>query len=134
MRRPKVKDCADPACPAEFTGRGLYCEWHRAGRDKPGSKFRKQRNREAQQRRRDQLWRQQFVSSPLHLAPTTGLSSPLHITAGQRLTKLGHSGLSPTPIEVTGTPGMTVSRALDIFMTQWAEYVEASADVRSAVS
>ena len=132
-RPPKIKECADPACPATFTGRGLYCEWHRAGRDKPGSKFRKQRNHEAQQRRRDLLWKQQFVSSPLHPEPSIGVSSPLHVSAGQRLTKVGHSGLGPAPIDVTGTPGMTVSRAVEIFTAQWAEYVRAGADARSAV-
>jgi hypothetical protein len=128
-RRPRVKDCADPACPATFTGRGLYCEWHRAGRDKPGSKFRKERNREAQQRRRDSDLRRQYplgprtASSPRDMTPSTGVSSPLHITAGQRLTKVGHSGLSPIPIDVTGTPGMTVSQAIGIFMAEWAQYV-----------
>lgn len=118
-RRPKIKLCADPACPAEFTGRWLYCEFHRAGRDEPGSKFRKERNRQAQQRRRAALWDAPFRHHHGTLDPTTGVSSPLHETAGQRIAKLGHSRPGPTPIDVTGTPGMTVSRAIRIFMIEW---------------
>ncbi len=111
------------ACPATFTGRGLYCEWHRAGRDRPGSKFRKERKAEAQRARRRTVWDLQYVKSPLHLDRTTGVKSPLHITAGQRLTKVGHFGLSPTPIDVTGTPGMTVTLAIELFMAAWAKCV-----------
>jgi hypothetical protein len=131
-RRLKIKECADLACPATFSGRGLYCEFHRAGRDKPGSKFRRERNRQAQQRRRDADLRREYplgprtASSPRDVDPGTTLSSPLHrpgaspqVRGSQPARHNGHLGQGVSPIDVTGTPGMTVTDALDDFLAAW---------------
>ena len=31
-------------------------------------------------------------------------------------------GVDPTPVDVTGTPGLTVGRAVDVFLRAWAEH------------
>jgi hypothetical protein len=133
-RRPKIKTCADAACPAEFTGRGRYCEWHRAGRDPATTsqiKFRRERKTEQQRRRRRGVWDAQYVKSPLAPEPTyqgevtTAPDLASSQVRGLHVTDIhGHVESGPLPIDVTGTPGMTVDRAIRIFMIEWDAYRE----------
>ena len=95
-RKPKVKTCADPSCPLTFTGRGLYCDGHKDRKFTLGG------------------------------SPTTGVSSPLHqsdaspqVRGLQAAGQNGHVRRGPDPIDVVGTPGMTVTDAIDDFMAAW---------------
>ena len=117
-RKPKVKTCADPGCPLTFTGRGLYCEGHQAGRDKPGSKLRKERKLAAQQRRRDDEWARRYAA--------TGVKSPLHpdsassqVRALQPTGHNGHHGQGVIPISLSEPGTGTATDAIDDFMAAW---------------
>ena len=106
-RRPRIKVCEHTGCKITFTGRGRYCERHRAPRGKINT-WRQDRNRESQRNRRDAEWARRYTG--------TGTSSPVHEAAGQRGSK---SRGGPLPIDATGTPGMTAARAIRIFMSEW---------------
>jgi hypothetical protein len=119
-RRPRVKTCADPSCSISFTGRGLYCPGHQAGRDKPGAKIRRERNRGAKQRQRARAWSERQGVREYRGVITTAPGNAL--TCGYATAELGHSGLAPVPIDVTGTPGLTVGAAIDTFLAAWNHY------------
>ena len=122
-RKPTIKTCADPSCPLTFTGRGLYCDGHKAGRDKPGSELRRERNRKAQQERRRKEWDRRFA---LGGSPTTGVSSPLHQSVAspqvRGLQVAGQNGQvrrGPDPISIAEPGTGTASDVIDDFMAAW---------------